>query len=174
MLKFGIIDQCSKGKARVKFEDVGIVSALIPITYTDTLTNPESFDLAEGTQVVCLMDHNCEYGAIIGAIYSDEDPVPSGSGSNVWVKKFEDGTVFSYNNTTHEYKIANSTTEFIINRTGGFALNKGGESLKSLISDTLDAITIMTMPVSGASAGPPVNAASFTAIKARLTAFFNA
>ena len=56
----------------------------------------------------------------------------------------------------------------------GFAVTKGGESLRTMISDLIDQLVLETHTVTavGAPTGPPINLAAYQAIKARILLFF--
>jgi phage baseplate assembly protein V len=176
MLRYGNISQinASKGLARVHFDDVDIVSGWLPIIVPRTNTDKQVDPMEEGEHVACLMDSRDENGVILGAIYSTQDIPPTDAGADTFIRKFADGTIIKYDRgATHEYSITNDTLTFKMNRTGGFEISKGTESLKKIINDLAQECETMTMPVSGASAGPPTNAANFAAIITRLSTLFS-
>lgn len=82
MLKFGFISEVdiSKGLARVKFSDADIVSSWLPIIVSVAKADKISIPLSINEQVSCLMDDNCEYGVILGALYSEKVLPPNDSG----------------------------------------------------------------------------------------------
>lgn len=82
MLKFGYITELdvTKGMVRVNFTDLGIVSNLLPVSVPASKEDKYSFPFAINEHVWCLMDDNCEFGVVGGAIYSNKD-VPDGSAS---------------------------------------------------------------------------------------------
>lgn len=51
----------------------------------------------------------------------------------------------------------------------GFGFSRQNESLKGLLEELLDAVGQITVPTPAGPSGPPVNAAAFIALKARLT-----
>lgn len=173
-LKFGIITQVnpSKGLAIVHFDDLDIPSDWLPWISSRTGNDQENDPLEQNEHVACLMDCNLENGVILGAIYSQRDTPPTESGANKWVKKFQDGTIFSYDKQAHEYSLANGTFSFVINRTGGFNVYKGSENLGKLVQDLAEECALMTMPVSGSTAGPPTNATNIVNIITRMALFF--
>lgn len=175
-IKFGIVDkvEASKGLATVHFDDIDLVSDWLPWVAPRASADSENDPLEVGDHVSCLMDCNLENGVILGCIYSTKNTPPAESGANKWVKKFADGSIFKYDKVAHEYSFKNGTFEFIINRTAGFNVYKAGESLGALNKDLANEVMTMTMPVSGASAGPPNNAALIAAIITRMNAFFKA
>ncbi|HYG50496.1 MAG TPA: hypothetical protein VD905_06315 [Flavobacteriales bacterium] len=176
MLRFGNITQidAAKGLARVHFDDLEIVSGWLPILSPRTNSDKQSDPMEEGEHVACVMDKHDEHGVILGAIFSTADTPPAEAGADKFVRKFKDGTIFKYDRgAAHEYEITNGTLTFKMNRSGGFVIKKGTESVKKILDDLAQECAIMTMPVSGASAGPPVNAANFTAIIARIATLFS-
>jgi hypothetical protein len=69
-----------------------------------------------------------------------------------------------------KYRI--TVDESVIEMTSdGIKISKAGESLKSLLSDLIDAIEAITVPTGTGPSGVPINSAQFTAIKNRLTNF---
>ena len=175
-IKFGIVDSVapSEGTATVHFDDIDIVSDSLPWITSRSAADSENDPLEVGDHVSCLMDCNLENGVILGCIYSTKNKPAIESGASKWVKKFADGSVFKYDKVAHEYSFKNGTFEFIINRTSGFNVYKGTESLGKINKDLANEIATMTMPVSGATAGPPTNAPLITAIIARMNTFFKA
>ena len=173
-LKFGIVSDVkpSEGTATVHFDDIDIVSDYIPWITPRTGNDNENDPLEIGNHVSCLMDEYLENGVILGCIYSTKDKPPTESGANKWVKKFEDGSIFKYDKEVHEYSFKNGTFQFIINRTAGFNVYKDSESLGKLLEDFAQQVEIMTMPISGSAAGPPINAADIALIITRMIAFF--
>jgi phage baseplate assembly protein V len=173
-LKYGIVTnvQPGKGLAKVHFDDIDIESDFLPYLSNRTSGDTENDPLEKDDHVACLMDCNLENGVILGCIYSEADVPPAESGANKWVKKFADGTIFKYDKQAHEYSVTNGTISFVINRSGGFNIYKGSEDLGKLNKDLAQECATMTMPVSGATAGPPTNAANIVAIISRMNTFF--
>lgn len=52
-----------------------------------------------GELVAILLDAQGESGCVLGTIYNDKDPTPA-QDSNIWMKKFSNGTVISHNRRT--------------------------------------------------------------------------
>lgn len=52
-----------------------------------------------GELVAILLDAQGESGCVLGTIYNDKDPTPA-KDSNIWMKKFSNGTVISHNRST--------------------------------------------------------------------------
>lgn len=96
MLKFGFISELdvAKGLVRVHFTDDDIVSSPLPVSVQASKEDKYSFPFAINEQVWCVMDANCEFGVVGGAIYSGKDK-PDGSVStqsidiNIGVNKLQ-------------------------------------------------------------------------------------
>lgn len=103
MIRFGIvvdIDE-TKGRVRVQLPDRDNVSSYwLAVLKAKTLQ--DKFygmpDLNE--HVALLLDENGEEGVVLGAIYSDADPVPVSSRDKYHVT-FQDGTVIEYDRKEH-------------------------------------------------------------------------
>ena len=172
VIKYGIVSEIlpGKGRVRVKFPDVDMVSFPIPVMVTNTKANKffHSFDVSES--VVCLMDERCENGVVLGAIYDSGNLPESGLSNDQTKVTFSDGSVVEFNRANSELIVTTGTTNVKV-KPGGVEISKGGESLKSILSDLLSECIIETHPSSGA---PPANAAAYTAIKTRINNFFSA
>ncbi|MDO8433506.1 MAG: phage baseplate assembly protein V [Candidatus Binatus sp.] len=88
-------------KVRVVFPDYdNVISWWLPVVFAKT-KNDKSYWLPDvGEQVVCLMDVRDEDGAVLGAIYSSEDPPPASS-ADVVRFGFRDGTSVEYDRGAH-------------------------------------------------------------------------
>lgn len=53
----------------------------------------------------------------------------------------------------------------------GIKISNGGETLKSILSDLIEAIKLLTVPTGAGPSGTPYNAASFTSINNRIANF---
>lgn len=97
MLKFGIISEIDveSGLARVFFEEDDMVSAPLKISVIRSKGDQFSFPFDINEHVWCVMDENCEYGVIGGAIY-DEGNKPAGSSAGKLFLKFADSTTIEY------------------------------------------------------------------------------
>lgn len=106
MLKFGKIvnidyDHC---KAKVQFDDNGIVSKFLPFAVNFSSGDSHTFCYDINTPVYCIMDHNLENGVIGGAIYN-KNTLPKGSAKNVFSWEFSDGTRIEYNKQSNELNV---------------------------------------------------------------------
>jgi len=102
--KFGVISEVKKGFVRVAFEDDDIVSNWLPVMVRKSLTDKESWPYEIQEHVFCMMDENCEYGIVQGAVYNDVDTPDAGEAAGIFRKKFSDGTILQYDKGTHEFK----------------------------------------------------------------------
>jgi len=99
--KFGIVSEVKKGFARVEFTEDEIVSNWLPVCVKRSLTDKESWPFEVQEHVFCMMDENCEYGIILGALYSEADEPDPDEGAGKFRKLFEDGSFIEYNKNTH-------------------------------------------------------------------------
>jgi phage baseplate assembly protein V len=101
-LEFGIITEIDfvSGLARVKFMDDGLVSAPLKISVMRSGPDQFIFPFDVNEHVWCLMDDECEYGVIGGAVY-DEGNNPPESSKGVLKLKFADNSAIEYNRNSH-------------------------------------------------------------------------
>jgi len=173
-LLFGIITetQPDKGLARVEFTEDGIITAPLPYLVQGSTDNKFTYFLPVGTQVACLMDSAVEDGLILGTFYNDED-LPDSGAVGVYRAKFSDGAEIEYNTEESRLSAKIGTTEIVVTP-DGVTIKRGGESLKSILSDLIDTILQETHTTSTGPSGPPINATAYTAIKNRLPDLFQA
>ncbi len=101
--KNGIISQSKPGFARVIFPaDDNMVSDWLPICYPFTMGDKACWVLKINTLVACVMDEYCNEGVVLGSIYNQEDAPPEAANEHTTVVEFEDGTVLSYDKSSHE------------------------------------------------------------------------
>lgn len=63
----------------------------------------KALDLPDiGEQVAVILDRRGEDGVILGAIWSEADPVPQADGPDVDVRHYEDGTLLRYDRKAHK------------------------------------------------------------------------
>ncbi len=174
MIKFGNICDidAAKGLARVEFADDGITSAWLPIATAGSSGNKYSHAYDVNEHVACLMDEHAENGVIVGAIYSQNEQPTGGNKDKVNVT-FSDGANVEYDRAAHKMTVKVGTTELDITQSG-FTVKRGGESLKTWLTDLLDAILAETHPTPVGPTGPPVNSPQYAAIKARIASLFEA
>ncbi|MBW7838448.1 MAG: hypothetical protein H3C36_02165 [Chitinophagaceae bacterium] len=95
MIKFGYITEVNMdvGTVRVRFTEDDIVSNPLPVSCAATKEDKYSFPFAINEHVCCLMDDQCEFGVVIGAIYSTEDKPPAGANKNKIIINIGNATV---------------------------------------------------------------------------------
>lgn len=161
-MRFGNICDvdASQGLCRVEFDEDGITSAFLPVLSPNTKENKYLAMPAINEQVVCLMDEFCEQGVVLGALYSQVDKP---TGFNIG----ESGAVYATGSKIiHK---PDGGLEFGAS-SGKLSLANAFESLAGIMSDLLDAHIAETHNVTaiGAPTGPPINLATYQAIKVRL------
>jgi phage baseplate assembly protein V len=106
MLKFGKIDaiQPETGRARVRFEDNGMVSDWIPMVVRKSKADKDFYMFDVGDHVACTMDERCENGIIHGAIYDDTNK-PSGVTADTVGVQFSDGSKVTFDRATGKYTV---------------------------------------------------------------------
>ena len=98
--KTGVVSAADgNGNVRVFFEDVGMTSYWLPVCYPKTSQDKFYWTPDVGEHVRCLMDEQLEDGAVLGALYSDQDAVPWASPDQCGVV-FKDGGSFTYDRST--------------------------------------------------------------------------
>lgn len=174
MLRFGTISEvnAAKGLVRVRFEEDDIVSDWLPMVQSGTLKNKAYALPDENEHVACLMDEHAENGVVVGCLYNSTDTPGYSSRDKVGVK-FENGDEIVYDRAARAYLVKTDTTELKISENGP-TLKKGGESLKEILIDLLTQIMSETHNTGVGPTSPPINLAEYTAIKDRISAFFEA
>lgn len=174
MLRFGIIDQvdAAKGRVRVRFEEDDILSDWLPMMQSGTLKNKNYSMPDVNEHVVCLMDERAENGAVLGAVYNNQDTTPYTS-ANKFGTKYENGDEFSYDRAARKLLQKINTVEFSL-ESDGPTLKKGAETLKSILVELLDILIEHTHPTGTGPSGPPVQATNLTANKNKINNFFKA
>ena len=102
---FGLVTavDARRGWARVSLPEYdNLETAFLPVLQRRTHRD-KALDLPDvGEQVVVLLDFRGEDGAILGAVWSDADPVPQPEGPDVDVRRYADGTVLRYDRAAHK------------------------------------------------------------------------
>ena len=100
MLRLGIISELGTGQklgfVRVYFDEVGMVSAWLPLPSTGTKTVKIWQPIEVNSQVACLMDEYCEQGCVVAALWSNPDRPPDWSNENTIGVQFADGAKVYY------------------------------------------------------------------------------
>lgn len=101
---FGIVTAVDAGRgwARASLPEYdNLETAFLPVLQRRTHRD-KALNLPDvGEQVVLLLDLRGEDGVILGAVWSDADPVPQTGGPDVDVRRYADGTVLRYDRTAH-------------------------------------------------------------------------
>lgn len=101
---FGIVTAVDAGRgwARARLPEYdNLETAFLPVLQRRTHRD-KALDLPDvGEQVALLLDLRGEDGVILGAIWSEVDPVPQTDGADVDVRRYADGTVLRYDRTAH-------------------------------------------------------------------------
>ena len=109
MLRLGIISEIgegeNKGYARVSFDENGIVSGWLAMPSVSTRTTKHWVPVEVNAQVACLMDEQCEQGAIVLVLWSDEDTPPDWAGPNTMGVMFADGSEIFYDTESHKLPV---------------------------------------------------------------------
>lgn len=109
MLRLGIISEIGEGEnmgyARVSFDENGIVSGWLAMPSMATRTTKHWVPVEVNAQVACLMDENCEQGAIVLVLWSDEDTPPDWAGPDTMGVRFADGTEIFYDSKNHKLAV---------------------------------------------------------------------
>lgn len=174
-LRFGTISKidADKGLARVSFEEDGIESAWLPVLQKKTLKDKHFHIPDKDEHVACLMDEHAENGVILGAVYSKNENPGGVKGADKVGVEFESGDAIEYDRGANKLKVKTGTTEVHV-AAAGPTIKKGGESLKTILMDLLTQLEAETHPTPVGPTGPPVNAPAYSAIKTRITNFFEA
>lgn len=100
----------AKGRVRVRFDDEqGDESGWIHVCQPGTGANKFYRMPDEASQVVCLMDWDGEDGAVLGAIWSDQDGTPTGDAA-LYHMAFAGGLVISVDQEQSGIRIEGATT----------------------------------------------------------------
>lgn len=101
---FGIVTavDAARGWARARLPEYdNLETAFLPVLQRRTHKD-KALDLPDvGEQVALLLDLRGEDGVILGAVWSDADPVPQAEGPDVDVRRYADGTVLRYDRAAH-------------------------------------------------------------------------
>jgi len=170
MIRYGIINtfNSSNGLARVEYEDDGTLSHEINVLVPCSGSTKYMVDMEIGDRVAVLCDHNDLYGVVLGGIYSAKETKPSTPDGGGVISK--SGTIITYDGSGN-VEVRKGAVVFKVD-SDGVSIENGSDSLKSVLTDILQQIQIMTHNVTapGAPTGPPINAAAFAAISTRIQA----
>ncbi len=103
MFRIGLVTGVDEARAmaRVQFDDMdGVLSYWLPVLQHKTCRDKSYWMPDAAEHVVCLLDEHGEEGAVLGAIYSDADGVPTASTEKFHVR-FSDGATVEYDRQEH-------------------------------------------------------------------------
>ncbi|WP_171182357.1 phage baseplate assembly protein V [Ruegeria sp. HKCCD8929] len=93
-MKRGIVVEGRGSQVKVRFEDNDqVVSGWLDVVQRSTAGMRAFTRPKPGSQVVCQLDANREAGVVLGALYSDADPAPSGDEGTVHFEMPDGSTV---------------------------------------------------------------------------------
>lgn len=177
-----------RGYVRVEFTEDAITSHWLPVLVPSARDNKYFAMPAINEQVYCLLDENCEEGAVIGSLYSDVDK-PEGFGESVSGVVFSDGSSVKFDTETGTLTV--STTGAVVVESAEsvsiqtetatvevaekVSIRTATDDLKSILVALVDAMVLEThvSAAPGSPTGPPLNAAQYIAIKTRLQALLS-
>ncbi len=139
MLKFGYITEVdtSKGVVRVHFIEDDIVSNPLPVSVQASKEDKYNFPFSINEQVWCLMDDNCEFGVVGGAIYSAKDSPLAGANADKIIANVNGKLTLEIDRTNGKIKIENT--------------DAGLKEIIQMLKDFIESIKVNTP--SGPSAG---------------------
>ncbi len=109
MLRLGIISELGDGKnagfARVLFDENDVVSGWLALPSMATKTAKQWMPVEVNSQVVCLMDNDCEQGCIVLVLWSTIDTPPEWSSADTMGIKYADGSEVYYDAKTHKLTV---------------------------------------------------------------------
>jgi phage baseplate assembly protein V len=172
LLRFGNVCDvdAERGYVRVELDEDGITTHWLPVVVAGTKADKYFSMPAVNEQVVCLMDENCEEGVVIGALYSSVD-TPTGFGEGKAGVVFEDGSKVVYDKDSKTLTIK-TEAKIVIEATTSISIKNASQSIKTILSDLIDAILEETHGTGTGPSTPPINAAQYTAIQERINQLF--
>lgn len=168
MLRLGIISEIGEdenlGYARVSFDEIDIVSGWLAVPSMSTKSTKHWVPVEVNSQVACLMDENCEQGAIVLVLWSNTDIPPEWAAPDTMGVKFADGTEVFYDTKEHKLTVNAPDAELNfnckkLNITGevnvkGDANVTGDVTAKEVTAGTLIKIALTTHKHPTAATGP--------------------
>lgn len=166
IIKFGLVTEFDAGtmRARVKFQEDGMVSDWLPVTVMGSKTDKFTRVLYTNERVVCLMGAFVEDGVIVGSIYDDSNLPPDGeTGAD-----FGDGGSVAW--ADGKLTVIKGTTKVEI-ASGGVLIERGGDSLGDALTALVTAVKTITVTCAapGSPSTIPLNIAAIDAAGARIT-----
>jgi phage baseplate assembly protein gpV len=140
--------------------------------------------------VVLHLNEDGATGYIAGSIYSEVDtPSNALADADISGVEFEDGSLVYYDQGNSKLVVDSSgsvevtaATEFVATvgtaevkaTTGGLTIKFAGISLKTILSDMLNALAVETHATPAGPSSPPTNVASYAAALAKVNTIFEA
>lgn len=177
MIRYGRVVDTDPSKARVKvfFEEDDFTTDWIQILSQGTKDDKFFRVYDKGEAVTCLMDEHADTGVVLGAHYSEKDGTNSDtSGENVTGVKFKDGTTVKYDRDGHRLDVKMGELEFALDKTKGFTIKAGGQSLKEQLNQLLTQLQAETHPTPLGPTGVPINAPVYAQIQQLINLIFEA
>lgn len=95
------------GRVRVVFPDLDDLSSFWLRVRHSRARDDQHVDMPDiGEHVECSMDANHEDGCVVGALYSERDPMPAGMTADLDYRRYKDGTVIVYDRAAHVLRAA--------------------------------------------------------------------
>lgn len=163
MIRFGNISEFDPDtmRARVQLAEDEIVTDWLPVLVSSSKGDKFTHALAVNTHVVIFLDEHAEAGAVLGAIY-DENNLPGTVDAG-----FADGGSITWNDG--KLIVTKSTTTVEVGA-DGVKVSRGGDTLESALSDLVSQIQAITVTCAapGSPSTPPLNIAAIAAIGVRI------
>lgn len=190
MLKFGTVTEVKPGDgtARVEFREDGIVSPWMSIVVPCTKADKYQYTPAIGEHVVCLMEGDGSAGVILGAKYSTVNtPAADLAHDDRAGVEFADGTQVYYDQGAGELVVDSvgkvkviAASEFSATvgsaelkaTTAGLTLKFGADSVKTILTDILNASIAETHPTPAGPSSVPTNVADYVAALVKVNTIF--
>lgn len=170
MIKFGYITELNvqEGTVRVHFTDDDIVSNPLQFIVPASKDDKYSFPFAINEHVSCLMDDNCEFGVVLGAVYSVKNKPDTGVSDSSVDININGKLKLKINRNTGDLKIQSSgkielisTGEVKIESSGKVSVTATETEINSptnTINGLLNVTGAVTAASFGGASGTPANA----------------
>lgn len=133
IMKFGVVTEVdyAKGMARVLFTEDDLVSNWLPVSVPKSRNDKNVNFVDKDDYVWCILDEQCEYGVIGGAIYSETNK-PNGSDKKIGVT-YSDGSELYYDKQNKEWKLKVNNTILSV-KDGQTTFNDGSNGGLAIVS----------------------------------------
>lgn len=168
-LRYGRVSDAdyARGLYRMSIEPDGIVSHWLPVVTSSTVDGMAFSPLQVGERVAAIFDENVEDGVILGSIYTPRTR-PEGTQHRTFIE-FEGKVYAQYDASAEEFEVSNGNTVLTVGQ-NDVTLRSGVETLGGVLGELLDAMIVEThtSAAPGSPTTPPLNAATYAALKTRL------